>query len=141
MESRTIERALMPAAPATPEAPDSAILAAFARWQALHAERKVLPETGNFADDDKVYTVEERTLWNAIDVAETAVHDLPAVTPAGIACKLWISIPHITDFPEPEAAAFLADLDWFEAQSDSLNWDLRCIVSALVALKAMEACA
>lgn len=118
--------------------PDAGILAAFAHWQALSAERKVLAETGNYAADDPLFTIEERALWGIIDAAATAVHDLPATTPAGVACKLWIVIPRSTDYPEAEAAAFNADLGWFEAQGNALDWSLRCIVSALVALKSME---
>jgi hypothetical protein len=118
---------------------DATILNAFTRWQALHAERQALPETGNFAPDCNLLTIEERAVWKAIDQAENEVHDLPAATPAGVARKLWIAIPHLTPDAESEAAAFRADLDWFVGQGEALDWDLRRIVSALVALKSMEA--
>lgn len=141
MESRTTRRALLEAAPAHTltaapaplahaENSDEALLHAFRQWRELHAQRNALPET---ACD------EEAALWNVIDRVETKVHDLPATTPAGVACKLWIAIPHNDSSHEEEAAAFRADLDWFVARGDATDWSLRCIVSALVALKTMEA--
>ncbi len=139
MESRITRQALAPAAHAQPAPADAQILSAFELWKALQAERRALPDTGNYDDRDKLFTVEERAVWDKIDRAETEVHDLPATSPAGAACKLWIAIPHNTSDPEPEAAAFRADLEWFIAQGDAIDWNLRCIVSALVSLKSMEA--
>lgn len=139
MESRITRQALAPATPVQPASPDTQILSAFERWKDLHAERRALPDTGNYDDADKLFTVEERAVWDKIDRVETEVHDLPATTPEGVACKLWIAIPHITTDQEPEAAAFRADLDWFVAQADAIDWNLRCIISALVALKTMGA--
>jgi hypothetical protein len=109
---------------------DTCLLEAFALWQSLHAQREALPPRGS-ADD-------ETALWNVIDRVETEVHDLPASTPAGVACKLWIAIPHNTQDHAEEAAAFRADLDWFVARGDATDWNLRCIINALVALKTME---
>jgi hypothetical protein len=109
---------------------DACLLKAFALWQSLHAEREALPAQGS-ADD-------ETALWNVIDHVETEVHDLPATTPAGVACKLWIAIPHNTTDHDEEGAAFRADLDWFVARGDATDWNLRCIVNALAALKTME---
>jgi hypothetical protein len=110
---------------------DACLLKAFALWQSLHVEREALPPHGS-ADD-------ETALWNVIDRVEAQVHTLPATSPAGVACKLWIAIPHIGENHAEEAAAFRADLDWFEARDKDLDWNLRCIVNALVALKSMEA--
>jgi hypothetical protein len=139
MESRTTRRAPAPAAPVQPASADAQIRSALERWKALHAERRALPDTGDFDAADKLFTVEERAFWDQIDHIETQVHDLPATTPAGVACKLWIAIPHNTTDAEPEAAAFRTDLEWFETQGEHLDWNLRCIVSALVSLKSMEA--
>jgi hypothetical protein len=112
---------------------DSCLLKAFALWQSLHIEREALPAQGS-ADN-------ETALWNVIDRVETEVHDLPATTPAGVACKLWIAIPHNNASHEEEAAAFRADLDWFVTRGDATDWNLRCIVNALACLKSMEASA
>lgn len=128
-----------PTNPVTESNRDARILAAFTHWQSLQAERRALPDTGNYDDADELFTIEERAFWDKIDSAEIEVHDLPATTPAGVACKLWIAIPHNATDAEPEAAAFRADLAWFEAQGEHLDWNLRCIVSALIALKSMEA--
>lgn len=116
---------------------DACVLEAFALWQRLHADRCALP---NILDQTETgYVVGERALWDAIDRLETQIHDLPAITPADVACKLWVAIPHIAGERDEEEAAFRADLDWFVAQGDATDWNLRCIVSALVALKTMEA--
>lgn len=115
---------------------DACLLKAFALWQALHAERCALPDI--LDQTGTGYVVGERALWDAIDRLETQVHDLPATTPAGVACKLWIAIPHNTQNHDEEAAAFRADLDWFVARGDATDWNLRCIVNALAALKSME---
>lgn len=110
---------------------DAAILQAFEQWKTLHAERRALPPTGH-AD-------QELALWNRIDARDRQVRDLPATTPTGVACKLWIAITQNTPDHDPEDAAFRTDLAWFEAQGDALDWNLRCIVSALRSLKTMEA--
>lgn len=109
---------------------DAPILAAFARWKDLHAKRAALPPEG--------HANQEFALWDRIDLLDKQVHDLPATTPAGIACKLWVAITHNTTEHDPEAAAFRTDLDWFVYQGGAIDWNVRCIVSALVALKTME---
>lgn len=116
---------------------DDCLLKAFALWQSLHAERCVLPDILDGTGTG--YVVGESALWDAIDRLENQVFDLPATTLAGVACKLWIAIPHNDVSPEEEEAAFRADLDWFVAQGDATDWTLRCIVNALVCLKTMEA--
>jgi len=133
MESLTAPCALMPAAltesTTLGQNPDAAILLAFEQWKTLHAARAALPETAS---------EQETALWDEIDRLDHLVHNLLAHTPAGVACKLWIAITHNTPDHAPEDAAFRTDLDWFITQGDALDWNVRCIVSALVALKTME---
>lgn len=120
----------MPAAPAIDSNQDACLLKAFALWQSLHAEREALPANGSFQD--------EQTIWGTIDRVETEVVNMQVTTPAGVACKLWIALTHNTQDHETEAAAFRADLAWFDAQGDAPDWNVKCIVSAIRALKMME---
>jgi hypothetical protein len=57
---------------------DAAILDAFEQWKTLHAQRRALPLEDNEA---------EFAIWDRIDAADHRVHDLPAVTPAGVAAS------------------------------------------------------
>lgn len=110
---------------------DAPILAAFAQWQAALVALNSRDLAGmDFAT--------EQACWKPIDLADTQVHDLPALTPAGVACKLYIALFHNSSDAEVQAAAIRADLAWLVAQGDQIDWELRVIVSALVALKSME---
>jgi hypothetical protein len=107
--------------------PDAVILAAF---NAYAQGRKAIWDA---TDDEAVQ------LWNAVDAADQTVYELPATTPAGIMAKLWLGLIHSTEDAGPDEAAVHNDIGWFEAQGDQIDWGVRHIVSAIRALKTMEA--
>ncbi|RYG55826.1 MAG: hypothetical protein EON56_05090 [Alphaproteobacteria bacterium] len=108
MESLTAPRAPMPAASAASKASDSEISSAFARWKDAHAVREALPDTGNPSKENPLITVEEQAQWAIIDSAEQEIASLPAQTPAGVACKLWLAIAHDVETTALCEAAFRA---------------------------------
>lgn len=118
---------------------DAKLLAAFARWKDAHAVRVALPETGEMSQENPHTTVAEQAQWALIEQAELEILSLPATTPAGIASKLWLAVAHDATLRDPSDAGFRADLDYFVANTAGLDWNVLCIVSAIAALKSMEA--
>lgn len=115
---------------------DEAVISAFQRIQQERAALAALP--GGTALEGAAHTSGEAGCWANIDGADKAIHETPATTPEGIACKLWLAIIHSEVDHETEQAALACDLEWFEQQGGAIDWNLRQLVSALRDLKTME---
>ena len=114
-----------PAGANNPSTSADPVLTAFERWQANHAARKLLASDAGDAN-----------LWPIIEAAEEEIRAGIATTPQGIAAMLWVALAH-SPAAEDELAATRADLAWYEAQGDALDWNVRLTVSAIRSLQAM----
>jgi hypothetical protein len=129
---------LTPAADASADGPDAVILAAFARRRDALRAVAALTEQPEFG---KV-TAEEHDLIAVADQAEQEILDTMALTPEGVAAKIWVAMHHEAEGSGPDTWAMVdSDLPGLEAVADELDWSAQLTLSALRSLRAMEASA
>lgn len=114
--------------------PDAAILAAWEKRAAAYATYETLAEhTG-----DGPYSPEEQAQWDIIDMAELLIRNVPAKTVRGAEIQLWCGFYHVVGAQAGETnAALRADLEWFEARDDDLDWSEKLIVASIRSLRAI----
>lgn len=111
---------------------DAAILAANQRRLAAYAEMDRLAA----ASIDNRSPAEEAQ-WAIIDAAELVMMSSVATTPRGLEAQLWTALHNFYQDAEPAAAANRADLDWFNAKHEDLDWSDKLFVAALRSVRAM----
>lgn len=117
----------------TPAKDDAAILAAWERRAAAFLAVRALP------DDDTAggETDEQSAQWSIIDAAEAEICSSVATTPRGAELQLWCAAVYQFDNAEEEAPCYRADLDYFAAQGDRLDWKDKLLIAALRSLRAI----
>ena len=94
---------LTPAADASADGPDAVILAAFARRRDALRAVAALTEQPEFG---KV-TAEEHDLIAVADQAEQEILDTMALTPEGVAAKIWVAMHHEAEGSGPDTWAMV----------------------------------
>lgn len=112
---------------------DVAIIEANERRLAAYAEMERLAPTsiGNVSGA-------ENEQWSIIDAAELVIMSSVATTPRGAEVQLWTALHNHYQEAEPAAAANRADLDWFDAKHDDLDWPDKLFVATIRSLRAMS---
>lgn len=111
---------------------DKAIIEANQRRLAAYAE---LDRLATSSADNR--SPDEEAQWAIIDAAEMVLMTSIATTPQGLEAQLWTALHNHYQDAEPAEAANRADLDWFNAKHEELDWTDKLFVAALRSVRAM----
>lgn len=111
---------------------DKAIIEANQRRLAAYAE---LDRLATSSADNR--SPAEEAQWAIIDAAELVMMSSVATTPRGLEAQLWTALHNFYQDAEPAEAANRADLDWFNAKHEELDWTDKLFVAALRSVRAM----
>ncbi len=122
-----------PAAFATTQAGDSAIISAWNRRAAAYSAYWALGDTS------RDYQNEHR-LMVIVDEAEAVIRNATATTPLGVEMQIWTALYHFQSGSlEDDAASLRRDLAYFEAKNDDLDWNEGLLISAIRSVRCLEA--
>lgn len=110
---------------------DAAILEAWDRRKAAYAIYETLPPH----EGQGAYSAAEAAQWAIIDAAELVIQTTTATTVGGAEVQLWCAVYHsLTGRPESDAC-LRADLDWFDANAEELDWNVKMMLAAIRSLR------
>ncbi|MGH6697588.1 hypothetical protein [Sphingopyxis sp.] len=110
---------------------DPAIIAAFDRRATAFLAVRALPDDPTARGE----TDEQSAQWAIVDAAEKEICNAVAATPRGAELQLWTAVVYLFTDAEDEAPCFRADLGWFNAKFDRLDWQEKLTVAALRSLR------
>jgi len=117
----------------TPVKGDAPIIAAWDRRAAAFLAVRALPDDAATGGE----TDEQSAQWSIIDTAEAEIGASVATTPRGAELQLWCAAVYQFDAAEDEAPCYRADLDYFAAKGDRLDWKDKLLIAALRSLRAI----